>query len=98
MEYYFLSQNIKKYTQYVIYNMNMNTDVLLCFKLFQAPVLFTQPAEMLIDLPNSLPIVTKIKLQLECSTGDICDEVEAKIRGCLRGKCNFGFFNHFLVY
>ena len=42
-------------------------------------------------LPSRLRVVSRISIRLSCVTGDVCDEVEVNIKGCVQGKDNKEF-------
>ena len=53
--------------------------------LLQEPVYFSQAGTEQMPLPTLLKVISSISIRLSCDTGDVCDEVEVNIKGCVKG-------------
>ena len=53
---------------------------------WQTPLHFYQAGTQAAALPARLRAVSRISIRLSCSTGEVCDEVEINIMGCVQGN------------
>lgn len=46
---------------------------------------FTEPGVQDIALPQGIGNIERIKLKFSCDDGELCNDVDADIRGCIHG-------------
>ena len=56
---------------------------------FQEKEYISRPTTEGIALPSTLTEVDRIRIVMECSRGEICDEVELEIKGCVEGNYRY---------